>query len=160
MPPPAFYSSAGITLAELVVAVAIVGILLGIAIPSYKNHIVRANRSAAQQYMMNASNREEQALTDLRRYIAVTSNANFVNAPTAGSPGLTLPVPPEVASNYNFVVTTTDGPPPTYTIRATPISGTMQSNDHAMYLDNSGNKWRDLNDNSTFDPATEDWSKQ
>ena len=134
--------------------------MIGIAVPSYKNHVVKANRSAAQQFMMSASNREEQALTDLRRYVAVTSNANFVNALTAGSPGLAIAVPPEVGSNYNFVVTTSAGPPPSYTIRATPISGSVQSDDHALFLDSSGNKWRDLNDNGVFDAATEDWSTQ
>ncbi len=35
----------GFTLLEMVVVVAVIGILLGIAIPSYQNYVIRSNRT-------------------------------------------------------------------------------------------------------------------
>ncbi|KAB5464042.1 type 4a pilus minor pilin PilE, partial [Pseudomonas aeruginosa] len=38
----------GFTLLEMVVVVAVIGILLGIAIPSYQNYVIRSNRTEGQ----------------------------------------------------------------------------------------------------------------
>ena len=146
----------GFTLLEVIIAVAIVAILAAIAVASYQNYVIRANRSAAQQFMSSVSNREEQVLLDLRQYVAVTANANFPSAPTAG---LNVAVPTEVSQYYNVSVTRTDGPPPTYLIKGVPISTTMQKSDHTLYLNSAGQKWRDFDGNTTFDPGTDvDWN--
>ena len=157
---PRIHRSEGFSLAEVLIVVAIVAIVGAVAIPSYKNNLVKSNRSAAQQFMMSVSNREEQTFANLRSYVAVSANANFANAPTDTNSGLNLPVAPEIGANYTFVVTTLAGPPPSYQIKATPVTGSMQVGDHALFLDSAGNRWRDLNDNNAFDAATEDWSAQ
>ena len=146
----------GMTLIELMIVVAVIAILLAIAFPSYQEYIRRGNRSAAQQFMMNAANREEQIMLDLRSYVAVTSNANFANLPTAG--GLNVTMPPEISGLYDFSVTTAAGPPPTYLIIGNPVSGKMQQNDHILYLNSAGQKWRDFDGNTTFDADDKDWN--
>ena len=49
----------GFTLLEMVVVVAVIGILLGIAIPSYQNYVIRSNRTEGQALLSDAAARQE-----------------------------------------------------------------------------------------------------
>lgn len=111
-------SQHGFTLIELMVVVVVVAILAAVAIPSYRDHVMKSNRSAAEAFMLQAANREEQIMLDMRSYVAVTDNASFSNAPTAASPGINLPAPDSVANFYTLRI---DVPAlNTYTITAVP----------------------------------------
>lgn len=129
----------GFTLIELMITVAIIGILAAVAYPSYKTYIVRANRSAAQQFMSDVASREQQVLLDSRGYVAVTAVANFPNAPASG--GLNLAVPSTTTGQYTFAVTVDNtASPPTFTITATPTSTGTQAADGDLTLDQAGTK--------------------
>jgi type IV pilus assembly protein PilE len=150
---------AGFTLTELMIVVVAVAILAAIALASYKDQVIRANRSAAQQFMAGLADREQQMLLDLRDYVAVAGTADFPNSPTAGSPGLSVGVPPEASKFYTFSVTTAAGPPPTFLIKGAPIAGTMQAGDKILYINSVGQKWRDFDGNTAFNPGTDiDWN--
>jgi len=117
----------GFTLVELVVTVAIVGILASASYGSYQNYIKRANRSAAQQFMLEVMNRQELYLLDARAY-----------ADDVGSTGLGLTIPNRVAQNYAITIILSAGPPPGYVITATP--GGNQATDGVLTLTSAGDK--------------------
>lgn len=133
-------ASRGFTLIELMIVVAIVAILAMVAYPSYRQYTIRSNRAAAQSFMLDVANKEEQLFIDNRGYTAVTGNANFPNAPASG--GLNLTVPTKVDSFYTVTVAlpTTSGAPPGYTITAAPKNGTVQASDVTLTLTNQGIK--------------------
>lgn len=118
----------GFTLIELMITVAVIGILAAVAYPSYTQYIVRANRSAAQSLMFSVANKQEQYMLDARTYAGGTTALT----------DLKVTVPPEVSSKYTFSVTctmpaatgacTAVAGTPAYVITGTPI-GTQLSND-------------------------------
>ncbi len=122
--------SSGFTLIELMITVAVIGILAAVAYPSYNDYLIRATRSAAQSFMLDVSNKEEQYLLDARIYAAVANNAGFSTL------GLTVPV--EVSRFYNLTVASVTAS--TYTIQAAPIAGTRQASDSTLGLTNAGTK--------------------
>ena len=60
----------GFSLIELLISVAIVGILAGVAYPSYTDYVIRSNRSEAQGELMRFANLQEQVFVDTRSYAA------------------------------------------------------------------------------------------
>ncbi|MGE0386732.1 MAG: type IV pilin protein [Gammaproteobacteria bacterium] len=58
----------GITLIELMVVVAVVGILAAIAYPSYQDYILRSNRSEAQALLADVAAREERFFSNCGAY--------------------------------------------------------------------------------------------
>ena len=128
----------GFTLLEIMIVVAIVGILAAIVLPSYQNQVRKANRSAAQQFLMDVATKEQQILMDTRSYVAVT-DGNFGNKPSDGSPGVGIPQPPATSGKYTFAVAVVNtATQPTFTITATAING--QAVDGNLTLDQSGTK--------------------
>jgi len=98
----------GFSLIDVLIAVAIVGILAAIALPSYQNAVRKGNRGAAESYLSDIAQRQQQYLLDQRAY-----------ATTEAALGLTTPS--SVAPFYTIAVGTSAGPPPAFTASATPI---------------------------------------
>src|SRR5262245_51915694 len=115
------------TLIELLVTAAVVALIAAIAYPSYVNYLIRGNRSAAQQFMLDIANAEAQYQIDARSYTDVV-----------GAGGLGLAPSNPAANNYTFAIALTAGPPPGYSITATPVG--RQAQDGALTLDSLGNK--------------------
>lgn len=124
-------ASKGFTLLELMIALAIIGILSAVALPQYKQYVVRSKRAAVQAFMMDIANREQQYLLDARSF-----------TPNWDASGLGMSAPKEVSDHYTITVCVdcTTGTPPSFMITATPIAGTSQAGDGDLTLDNTGNK--------------------
>jgi type IV pilus assembly protein PilE len=119
----------GFTLMELMITVTVVAILASIALPSYQSYVVRANRSAVQQFMLDIANRQEQYMLDARSYTA-----------TIGAGGLNMSTPAEVTGKYTVTATAPVATPPSFTITATPVAGSSQAADGALTLNDLGVK--------------------
>ena len=78
----------GFTLIELMIVVVIIGLLFGIAIPSYQSSVLRAHRADAQGILLDISAREERFLAQNNTYTtdistATTSTEGYYNLTVA-----------------------------------------------------------------------------
>lgn len=122
----------GFSLIELMSVLVIIGVLAAVAWPSYQNYVIRANRAAAQSFMMTISNRQEQYLLTNRSYTT-----------TIGTGGLGLTAPTETNGRYTFAVTnpTTSS----YVITATATGNQISDGDLTLSSDGTKtptDKWK------------------
>lgn len=109
---------------ELMITVVVISILAAVALPSYRNYVIQANRASAQAEMMAIANREEQYLLANRAY---ADKATL---------GYTLAT--DVSSKYTYAITLGAGTVPSFTIRFTAVGS--QASDGDLTLDNLGVK--------------------
>jgi type IV pilus assembly protein PilE len=126
----------GFSLLELLIVVSIIGILAGIAYPSYTNSLVKGSRGAAKAYLLEVAQKQQQFLLDNRAYGSETEIKAL------------LAEPKEFTNFYTLTITNPAGNPPTFTAKATPKAGTRQAGDGWLQIDNTGsrtsqyeNKW-------------------
>lgn len=120
----------GFTLIELMIAVAVLGILAAVAYPSYTNYLVKGNRAAAKAFLLDVAQKQQQYLLDNRAYAATAADLKL----DTGNQ------PPEFKRYYDLSINLVAGPPPAFTATATPKAGTRQSKDGALVINSKGEK--------------------
>lgn len=88
----------GFTLIEIMVVVAIIGILSAIAIPSYTNYVKRGKAAEATSTLADLRVKMEQCFQDNRDYTACAANC----APTTGAKFFTYSCTTQTATTYTI----------------------------------------------------------
>ena len=123
-----FARTHGFTLVELMVAIAIIGILAMIAFPSYQQYVVRGNRAAAQAEMMDIASRQQQFLLADREY------ADLGKLEASG-----YALSSDVSAKYTLSIDVNNAAsPPIFTITMTPKGS--QADDGNLTLNSAGVK--------------------
>lgn len=102
----------GLSLIELMVAVAIMLILTTIAYPLYSDYTMRARRSEGRVMLLNAASREERFYSDNNEYTATIGAGGLGTSSTSENGYYTLSVGGLGANNQTFTLTAT---PTTFT---------------------------------------------
>ncbi len=123
------HKSKGFSLMELMVALAITGVLLAIAVPSYQSYAQNSRRAVAASCLVELSQFMERVYTSSMSY-NINNNADTVLPDTQCQQTL--------AEFYGFAL---DAEPQTYTLSATPKGG--QTSDTAcgtLTIDQAGTR--------------------
>lgn len=120
----------GFTLIEILIAVAIVGILAMIAYPSYTQYVIKTNRVDAQSKMMEISQK-------LMQYKA--ANGNFTGATiTDNNIYGSTNFPQTGDTTYTFTLNVSDAH--SWTLTAKPESSSIQDGNGNIVLNHEGQK--------------------
>lgn len=120
--------NSGFTLIELMITVAIIAILTLVALPSYRDYTMRANRSVAAGFLLEVANQQERNFLDERVYATDMTD-------------LGLAIPREVSANYTITTAGNNAAtPPSYTISAAPAGSQAGDDCGTLTLNNTGTK--------------------
>ena len=145
------HDAKGMTLIELMVTVAIVGILASIAYPSYVQHMIKARRADAEGALMGFANAMERHFTETGAYTGAAASGNDTGAPTI----FPTQAPLDGTDKY-YDLTINAATATTYTLRATPIAGGPQDGDGYLEISQDGSRAWDKNNNGDTSDAGED----
>ena len=123
----------GFTLIELMITVAVIGILAAIAVPSYVRYTIRSSRQAVQSELVVLASIQEKIYLNSNAYASSVTTA--YNGSSTG--GLGVPTGKSRDGKYTFSVTAASA---TYTLTATPVVGSSQSADGALTINAAENR--------------------
>lgn len=136
----------GFTLLELMIAVAVIGIISAVAYPSYLSFVQESRRAEGQAALMDLANRQERFFYDNRQYTTVV-----------GSGGLSaLTVSEEGHYGLSVQAATVACPVASCYVMQATASG-AQAGDPNLLIDSNGQRVMDSNGNGSIDVADEAW---
>ncbi len=140
--------STGFTLIELMIVVAILGILSGIALTSYDRNVTKTRRSDAMGALTGLANAMERYRTENGTYVGAALGAGGIyenQSPISGTPKF-----------YDLTIDAADEN--TFTLSATPINA--QTGNGLIQLTNTNiRRWDENNDGNFDGPEEFDWNE-
>jgi type IV pilus assembly protein PilE len=130
-----FARNGGFTLIELMITVAILGVVASIALPSYRTHLVKAARVQAQTELLEMASLQEKIYLNSTSYTANVATAYTGTA--AGGLGRTSGTTTDGKYTLSLVV---PAGAQTFLLRATPVAGKPQAADGNLSISENGQK--------------------
>lgn len=97
----------GFTLIELIIAVAVVGILAAVAMPSYREHIAASRRADAKSALLALAQLMERNYTERGTYASVTLGSTGIYPSTSPQGFYTLSITSQDATGFSLTATRT-----------------------------------------------------
>ena len=138
----------GFTLIELMIVVAIVGILLAVALPSYRQYVERGDRASARAALLEAQQYME------RFYAANNSYSTDNGGNAVALPSRFASVPTE-SPRYSLSVAAAASTPNQYTLTATPLQTVSKCGN--LTLEHTGAKGIGTPASATSDQIADCW---
>jgi len=112
--------SGGFSLVELIIVIAIIGILAGVAIPSYNSYMLKSRRVDGTAFLIEVASEQVRFYSEYNRYTNTMSELGYGTEDTADS-----------EEGMYTVTITTEANNSRYSLTAAPAAGSPQLKDTA-----------------------------
>lgn len=130
----------GFSLIELLVIVAILGILIAIALPSYKQYMTLANRAAAKAFLLEIFSRQEVRVGQMGSYATTIAELGLTTPPDVQAAGYAISITPQTLTLQAAAGTEPAVTMVGFAARATPATGSAQEGDGELSINQFGLK--------------------
>lgn len=129
------FNAKGFSLIELMIVVVIVGVLAAVALPNYRNYLIRSARSAVQTELLELASIQEKIFLNSNNYSPNVTTA--YNGTSAGGLGRTSGTSKDGKYTLSLDITV---PSQTFILTATPVAGSSQEGDGNVSISESGQR--------------------